>query len=102
MPWSRFLHVRGGLNREGTSLRTCNPHAPSHEPPATQTWPRRSRRAVVMTSHGNSSTPCGERGPSHNDAAKAVCDAVCGLDLNDLNERAGTHSSGYIEPSEAA
>jgi len=36
------------------------------------------------------------------DVAEAVEQAVLGLDLDDLNARAGRHSWGYVEPSEAA
>jgi len=34
--------------------------------------------------------------------ADEVEDAVCALDLDDLNGRAGRHSWGYVEPGEAA
>lgn len=36
------------------------------------------------------------------DVAEAVEQAVLGLDLDDLNARAGRHSWGYVEPTEAA
>ncbi|MBI4590769.1 MAG: hypothetical protein HY725_18240 [Candidatus Rokubacteria bacterium] len=36
------------------------------------------------------------------DVAEAVGQAVLGLDLDDLNARAGRHSWGYVEPTEAA
>ena len=34
--------------------------------------------------------------------AQDVSDSVLGVDLDDLNDRAGKHSWGYVEPSEAA
>ena len=36
------------------------------------------------------------------DVADAVEDAILGLDLDDLGARAGRHSDGYVEPTEAA
>lgn len=36
------------------------------------------------------------------DIADEVEDAVRGLDLDDLNSRAGSHAYGYVEPTEAA
>jgi repressor LexA len=36
------------------------------------------------------------------DIAQATEDAVRALDLDDLNSRAGSHSFGYVEPTEAA
>ena len=36
------------------------------------------------------------------DIAQATEDAVRALDLDDLNSRAGSHSYGYVEPTEAA
>jgi len=40
--------------------------------------------------------------PSDEDIAEDVCDAVTSLDLDSLNARAGKHSWGYVEPTEAA
>jgi hypothetical protein len=40
--------------------------------------------------------------PSVDEVAQAVCSAVCSLDLEDLTERAGSHSWGYVGPGEAA
>jgi hypothetical protein len=40
--------------------------------------------------------------PSIEDIAQDVCDRIMGIDLDVLNERAGSHSWGYVEPSEAA
>ena len=40
--------------------------------------------------------------PSPEDIAEDVLDAVISLDLDSLNDRAGSHSWGYVEPSEAA
>lgn len=39
---------------------------------------------------------------SFEDIADAVEDAVRALDLDDLHGRAGRHSWGYVEPSQAA
>jgi len=39
---------------------------------------------------------------STEDIAQGVEDAVRGLDLDDLNSRAGSHAYGYVEPGEAA
>jgi len=36
------------------------------------------------------------------DVAQEAEDAVRGLDIDDLNSRAGSHSYGYVEPTEAA
>jgi hypothetical protein len=36
------------------------------------------------------------------DTAEQVLDAVTALDLDSLNDRAGSHSWGYVEPTEAA
>ena len=36
------------------------------------------------------------------DIAQDVCDRITGIDLDDLNGRAGKHSWGYVEPGEAA
>ncbi|MBX3747034.1 MAG: hypothetical protein KF833_17130 [Verrucomicrobiae bacterium] len=41
-------------------------------------------------------------GPSVEDVAQAVCNAVCSLELEDLTQRAGSHSWGYVGPGEAA
>ncbi len=40
--------------------------------------------------------------PSVDDVAQAVCSAVCSLELEDLTQRAGSHSWGYVGPGEAA
>ena len=40
--------------------------------------------------------------PSIEEIADEVFDAVSSIDLDALNERAGSHSWGYVEPSEAA
>jgi len=40
--------------------------------------------------------------PSVEDIAEDVCDAVTALDRDSLNDRAGKHSWGYVEPTEAA
>jgi hypothetical protein len=40
--------------------------------------------------------------PSVEDIAEEVFDAVTSLDLDSLNDRAGKHSWGYVEPTEAA
>jgi hypothetical protein len=39
---------------------------------------------------------------SQDDVAKAVFSSITSIDLDALNERAGAHSWGYVEPSEAA
>jgi hypothetical protein len=39
---------------------------------------------------------------SQDDVAKAVFSSITSIDLEDLNERAGAHSWGYVEPGEAA
>ena len=39
---------------------------------------------------------------SAEDIAEDVCSSVTSLDLDDLNGRAGKHSWGYVEPTEAA
>jgi hypothetical protein len=36
------------------------------------------------------------------DVARETEDAVRGLDIDDLNSRAGSHADGYVEPTEAA
>jgi len=40
--------------------------------------------------------------PRSEDTAEQVLDAVTALDLDSLNDRAGSHSWGYVEPTEAA
>ena len=40
--------------------------------------------------------------PSVEDTAEEVLDAVTSLDVDSLNDRAGSHSWGYVEPTEAA
>jgi len=40
--------------------------------------------------------------PSVEDIAEEVLDAVTSLDLDSLNDRAGSHSWGYVGPTEAA
>lgn len=40
--------------------------------------------------------------PSVDDVAQAVCSAVSSLELDDLAERAGSHSWGHVGPGEAA
>jgi hypothetical protein len=41
-------------------------------------------------------------GSSIEEVAQEVCDRITGIDLEALNGRAGKHSWGYVEPSEAA
>jgi len=40
--------------------------------------------------------------PSIEDTAEEVLDALTSLDLDSLNDQAGSHSWGYVEPTEAA
>ncbi|MDB6037847.1 MAG: hypothetical protein JWM99_1688 [Verrucomicrobiales bacterium] len=40
--------------------------------------------------------------PTYEDLADEVFQAITDIDLGDLNDRAGAHSWGYVEPTEAA